>query len=131
MALIYLIVISLCSFLCATTEEVTSSLGAIQLGDNILTLDKFDSKKGHFYYCNTKGDVVLPETFSLTWSGDEVYEIQAAGNIVFHPNARIVYTGSGGGLILRPYYTKNKHQYSGKKNILAGTLFFCRGSSIN
>ncbi len=126
MTFFYFFVISLCSFLYAT-EEVTSALGAIQLDDNILSLDKFDSKKGHFYYCNTKGDVFLPETFNLTWSGDEVYEIQAAGNIVFHPNARIVYTGSGGGLILRPYYTKNRYQYSGK-NILAGTLIFAEGS---
>lgn len=119
---------SLCSFLCATTEqEVTSSLAGIQLDDNTLSLEKFVSKDGRFFYCNTKGDVIIPETFNPTWSGDEVYEIQAAGNIVFHPNARIVYTGSGGGLILRAYYTKNKYQYSGK-NISAGTLIFAEGS---
>lgn len=126
MTFFYFVIISLCNFL-HTAESVTSSFGAMHLDENTLRLDKFVSENGHFFHCNEKGDVIIPDAFALTWSGDGVYEIQAAGNIIFKPNVRIEYTGSGGGLILRPYYTKDKYQYS-SKNVSAGTLIFEEGS---
>lgn len=121
MTFFYFVIISLSSFL-YTAEEVTNSLNAMGLNDNTVGVDKFVSKNGHFLYRNTEGDVVIPKTFALTWDGDEVYEIQAAGNIVFRDGARIAYTGSGGGLILRAYY------YGYDENFSAGTLIFEEGS---
>jgi len=117
----YFVIISLSSFL-YTAEEVTNSLNDLGLNDNTVGVDKFVYKNGHFLYRNTEGDVVIPKTFALTWDGDEVYEIQSAGNIVFRDSARIVYTGSGGGLILRAYY------YGYDENFSAGTLIFEEGS---
>ena len=71
-------------------------------------------------YFEKTNDIRFPEEGSLAWKTGKILEIQTAGNIIFPAKFSIRYSGKGGGLILKPYDTKET-----KGGSIIGSLIVC------